>query len=300
MILNNTVLQALRTTLRAEFQRGIESVPALRERVSTIVPSTTALNTYGFLDGLPGMREWIGGRLMHNAKERAYQISNKTWESSLSVRRDDIEDDVLGMYGMLAQQLGAEASEHPELLVWDLLTAGFAGTKGLAWDGQFFFDTDHLTWDANGNETTYSNTGGGSGAAWFLADLSKPLKPVIFQTRRALAFTAKDKQEDDNVFERSEYVYGVDARYNAGYGLYQTIYGSKDTLTADHVDAARVAMMAQRKPSGAKLSLNPNTIICGPSLLGDALEFAKAERLANGASNVWAGRYDVLEVPYLT
>jgi phage major head subunit gpT-like protein len=303
MVINNTVLAALRTTFRNDFQRGLESVPKLRERVSTMVPSTTALNTYGWLEGMPGMREWIGERLIHNLKERAYQLSNKTWESTVGVRREDIEDDNLGIYGPTMQMLGAEAGEHPELLVWDLLLAGFAATKGLAWDGQYFFDSDHLTWDANGAETTFSNTGGGSGAAWFLADLSKPLKPVIFQERRKLAFTAKDRMEDDNVFERSEYQYGCDARYNAGFGLFQTIYGSKDTLSEANVVAGRTALMGQRKPSGAKLNLNPNTIICGPSNLAAALKIADAQLVASGnagVSNVWAGRFQVLEVPYLT
>lgn len=305
MIVNSSTLSALRTTFRSEFQRGVESVPALRERVSTVVPSTTALNTYGWLEGLPGMREWIGPRLIHNIKERAYQISNKTWESTIGVRREDIEDDNLGIYGPMMQMLGAEAQEHPELLVWNLLAGGFDATYGTAWDGQYFFDSDHLTWDANGNETTYSNTGGGSGAAWFLADLSKPLKPIIFQNRRNLSFTSKDRMEDDNVFERSEYLYGSDARYNAGYGLFQTIYGSKATLDAAAVTAARVAMMGQRKPSGAKLNLNPNTIITGPSNLAAALTIADAQMVANtagtaGVSNIWAGRFQVLEVPYLT
>ena len=126
---------------------------------------------------------------------------------------------------------------------------------------------------------------------------------MIFQNRRALAFTAKDKQDDDNVFERSEYLYGADARYNAGYGLFQTIYGSKQTLDAAAVNAARIAMAAQRKPSGAKLNMNFNTIIVGPSNLGAALTIADAQLVQGssaGISNIWAGRFQVLEVPYLT
>lgn len=64
---------------------------------------------------------------------------------------------------------------------------------------------------------------------WFLFDTSKPVKPLLFQRRRAPEFQAKDNPDDDNVFMRKEYMYGTDCRDNAGFGLWQMAYGSTGT-----------------------------------------------------------------------
>lgn len=61
---------------------------------------------------------------------------------------------------------------------------------------------------------------------WFLADLRRAVKPFILQMRQAPRFTAMDNPEDENVFMRKEYLYGVDYRGAAGYGLPALIHGS--------------------------------------------------------------------------
>lgn len=66
-------------------------------------------------------------------------------------------------------------------------------------------------------------------AMWFLLDISKPVKPLIFQQRKKPEFVSKDNIKDDNVFFNKEFVYGVDSRDNAGYGLWQLAYGSNGT-----------------------------------------------------------------------
>ncbi|WP_334110868.1 Mu-like prophage major head subunit gpT family protein [Thermodesulfitimonas autotrophica] len=69
----------------------------------------------------------------------------------------------------------------------------------------------------------------GNDNMWFLLDVSKPIKPLIFQRRRAPQFVAKDQPDDENVFMKKEFLYGVDSRDNAGYGLWQLAYGSTGT-----------------------------------------------------------------------
>ncbi len=64
---------------------------------------------------------------------------------------------------------------------------------------------------------------------WFLLDTTKPVKPLIFQQRQKPQFVAKDNINDDNVFFNKEFIYGVDSRDNAGYGLWQLAYGSNGT-----------------------------------------------------------------------
>ena len=68
---------------------------------------------------------------------------------------------------------------------------------------------------------------------WFLLCTSRFLKPLIYQKRREMKLVAKTKLEDENVFMRDEYVWGVDGRSNVGYGFWQMAYGSDGTVSEE-------------------------------------------------------------------
>jgi phage major head subunit gpT-like protein len=61
---------------------------------------------------------------------------------------------------------------------------------------------------------------------WFLLCTRRIVKPVIFQSRVPIEFAALEGSSE-NGFMRDQYVYGVRARYNVGYGLWQLAYGSQ-------------------------------------------------------------------------
>jgi len=44
------------------------------------------------------------------------------------------------------------------------------------------------------------------------------VKPLIFQLRKDVEFTSMDKPDDENVFHRNTFYYGVDDRFAVGYG----------------------------------------------------------------------------------
>lgn len=56
-------------------------------------------------------------------------------------------------------------------------------------------------------------------ANWYLMDLSKPIKPFVFQMRKAPQFQSLNNSTDENVFWRKKYIYGADARGNAGFTI---------------------------------------------------------------------------------
>lgn len=62
--------------------------------------------------------------------------------------------------------------------------------------------------------------------AWYLMDTTKPLKPLILQKYREIKLVSMDKEDDENVFMRDKFRYGVSAQHNAGYGLWQLAYKS--------------------------------------------------------------------------
>lgn len=55
---------------------------------------------------------------------------------------------------------------------------------------------------------------------WYLLDTRHALKPFIFQNRMSPQFVALTSVTDDNVFSFKEYIWGVDARGAAGFGLW--------------------------------------------------------------------------------
>lgn len=64
---------------------------------------------------------------------------------------------------------------------------------------------------------------------WFLLDTKRPIKGVILQQRSdvPVEFTALEGNSgSESAWMRDRYHYGVRARYNVGYGLWQTAYGA--------------------------------------------------------------------------
>lgn len=291
MIINRENISAMYNGYKTAFNTVFAAVTPSWGQVATLVPSTAKTENYGWLGQFPRLREWIGDRQVKSIAASSYAITNKKFEASIAVPRDDIEDDTYGLLTPLFQEMGHAAATHPDELVFALLAAGFSTP---CHDGQYFFDTDHPVGDG-----TVSNHGGGAGTPWFLLDVSRPLKPIIFQKRRDYALKAMTDANDESVFMRDEYRYGVDARGNVGYGFWQLAFGSKQTLDATSYSAARAAMMSQKSDVGRPLGIRPNLLVVPPSLEAAAFAVVQAEKLANGADNPYYNSAQVLVVPWL-
>lgn len=208
------------------------------------------------------------------------------------MRRDHIEDDRLGVYAPLFSELGRAAGSHPCEMVYEALTTGH---QHRCYDGQYFFDPDHPTPGG-----TVSNYTAGNTPPWFLLDCSRMIKPIVFQRRRPYHMQHMDAMTDEHVFMRDEYRYGVDTRVNAGYGLWQLAHGSRGALDAASYAAAREVMMKAAGDGGRPLGIRPTHLVVGPDLEYEAMQIVNAERLANGATNVWRGTVKVICTPWIT
>lgn len=273
----------------------------------TIVPSDNQEEIFNWMVGNPSMREWIGDRRIKSVSQASFRITAKEWEATISVLRTQIIYDKLSQVRTYIQQLGQSFPQHYGDLAVDLILAGFTS---LAYDNQFYFDTDH---DA-GDGTTYYNsaTYKFSAAGWAvvrrqpaklvepqaqaddrkrylgirytdmftgpdaeaamenvfalqylspgqtniyfnnipperrhvvpqlaglnegfaLFDLSKSIKPFALMIVKGVDFVALDKPDDWNVFNKKEYIYGIDSIDNAGYGLWELSFASNGTTAA--------------------------------------------------------------------
>jgi phage major head subunit gpT-like protein len=156
MDLTPEALRVLRTTFVKQFQDAYTETPIFWDKLATLVPSSSAQNDYGWMAALPSMREWIGPRQIDNLRAHHYAILNRLFEMTFGIKRDDMEDDNLGVYSMKAQMQGEAAAKHPDELIVELMQNGDSASV-LAFDGQFFFDNDHPINPFDPNSATYDN-----------------------------------------------------------------------------------------------------------------------------------------------
>lgn len=65
-----------------------------------------------------------------------------------------------------------------------------------------------------------------SSTAWFLHVTSRPVKPFIYQERKAPVFVQQTDAQADDVFMRKEFKFGAEARAAGGYAFWQLSFGS--------------------------------------------------------------------------
>jgi phage major head subunit gpT-like protein len=213
---------------------------------------------------------------------------NKKYESTLEVRRTDIEDDNLGIYRTLSASMAFEVERFFNQTVADLMADGF---NGLCYDGQPFFDTEHPVYpspDGTGSPMAISNIAGSPGASgktWFLLSLAGPLRPFILQQRSAPELDEITDPKNDAVFMRDVYLYGIRYRGNFGYGLWQQAVASRLDLDPDSYAAARLTMRSFRRDGGAPLGMTPTHLVVDPTNEAAGRALLETQFIPGGGSN---------------
>jgi len=300
-IVTPALLTALFTGFKKNFEDAKSEAPSQYTQIATVIKSTTKSNTYGWLGKFPSLREWVGDRAITSMQAHGYQIINDDYESTVGVDRNAIEDDELGIYSPLFAEMGRAAAVHPDELVFGLLKAGFTTP---CYDGQYFFDTDHPVFpnaDGTGTVVPTANLvvdGDYTGEPWYLLDTSRALKPLIFQERKAPQLIAMTKVDDEAVFTRKEFRYGVDCRDAAGFGFWQLAFANKRALTPDNLWDAISKMRAQKADGGRPLGIKPTVLVVPPSLEKAATQMLERELAAN-SSNELKGRLTLVVADYL-
>ena len=298
--LTPAMYEAATLTFSTLFRQVLQDTPTYYEKLATEIPSSTREMRHAWLDRIPAMREWLGERVVNNLAVRMQSIENRLFEDTIAVKRVDIEDDLIGVYRPVIEELAMQAKMWPDKLVTDAM---LAGKTTPCYDGQPFFDANHpqnmdnpasplqsnlLTGHALTPEaledaiTTMSGFIGADGKpleiipdllvvppqrkfaaarllqseligrdialavghgavadtnvlkgsldllvlprlatepnAFFVLCTKRAVKPFIFQNREAPEFAALTKPDDENVFKRDEFMYGVRARGAAGLG----------------------------------------------------------------------------------
>lgn len=294
MFINDATLTTLFKGFKTLYTMEFDGTKSFKDTVAMEVTSATAEEQYGWLGMFPDLREWIGARHIHGLQTHGFTIRNRKFESTVMVPRDIIEDDKVSIFKPMFLEMGRVAKQHPDTLIFELLKDGFTAT---CYDGQNFFDDEHPLAGADGMPAgSASNMQGGDGPAWYLLDLSRAIKPIIWQVRQPYDFQSLTSPNDTHVFMTDEFIYGIRARANCGFGLWQLAYASKVALTPTNFKNARKAMMELRGENDLLLGIQPTHLLIPPSLEAEARTLLNSD-VIDGSTNIWKGTAELIMTP---
>ena len=280
------------------YNQAFDDTTSHSKKIAMEVISSTSEENYGWLGQFPALREWIGPRQIEQLASHGFKIINKKWESTIKVTREDFEDDRYGVYTPMISEMGRLAKQHPDLMIFAMLATGFTE---LCYDGKPFFSDDHPISqkpDAPAEDPVASNFQAGTGPGWYLLDASRAIKPMIWQVRDKYEMTSVTDPRDSSVFMNDEFVFGVRARVNCGFGLWQLAFGSKAELTEENYFAARSAMMKYTGDRGQLLGVTPTHLVVSPDNELAARNILNADMISS-SSNVWKGSAELIVSPFL-
>lgn len=133
-------LNAIFNAFDLRFQLAYQGAKPWYMQVATEVPSKTTQQTYAWMAKIPRLREWVGERVAQNVATYGYTIVNKDYELTEKLDRNTIEDDTVGLFNPIVDEMGLQARLWPDDLLTTLLQTG---ESTLCFDGQNFFDPNH-------------------------------------------------------------------------------------------------------------------------------------------------------------
>ena len=125
-LVNESRLRALFVGLSTIFNNSLQASIQDYQSTCMIVPSTGRGMDYAWLTRFPRMRKWVGDKQIKNLELQTYYVKNESWEATIGVDRNDIEDDQLGIYQIQAEMMGRSASELYYNIANDLKNGAFS------------------------------------------------------------------------------------------------------------------------------------------------------------------------------
>lgn len=146
MLVNKEALASVFTGLKTLFNNALTAQKGMWQATAMEVMSDAAGEDYAWLSRFPKMKKWLGSKAVKNIAAKKYYVANEDWETTIAVKRNDIEDDRLGLYRTQSLQAGESAAELHDIIVDGLKNGAFTQ---LCYDGQYYYDVDHPVGEAS-------------------------------------------------------------------------------------------------------------------------------------------------------
>jgi len=167
------------------------------DRYGMTIGSNQASELYAWLGSVPVMREWIGGRQAKQLREYSWRVDNKDYEATLEVHLNELRRGSSGdAIRLRIAQLAQRVQSFPAKQLTQLLVDG---ESNVCYDGQYFFDTDHVDGDSGwqSNKLTWA-------AATGTTPTIAEFRDAVMQSVAAL-MSYKDDQGEPANEEASEF-----------------------------------------------------------------------------------------------
>ena len=107
------------------------------------IPSNTKTESHGFVGAIPAPREMLGGREIKGLNSWEYNIQNKTYELTVIIDRETLEDDQTGHLRQRISEIAESFNNYyPYLVASMLANGGVAGN--VAFDGITYFNSTRV------------------------------------------------------------------------------------------------------------------------------------------------------------
>lgn len=155
-LLDRPKLEAAYIVFSTIFDMALTNTPVIYPEISTVIANAGPVTQFNWLGDVPVMQKWLGARIINRLRAEKHTLTTDWFANGIELDYDDVAEDKLGIVAPRIQDLAGMGPRKIDALVIDMYVAGFAGTLGLTYDGQYLYDTDH-TADGGGTGTAQSN-----------------------------------------------------------------------------------------------------------------------------------------------
>lgn len=220
-------VSAFTAMARAEFMNGKMAAdekpfPGAYEQFTTVMPSTTKVETHTYMSNLPRLSEFKGYSAAVRLMDKTYTVANKEYRiGPVQVRKTDLDDDQIGGYMRSVNALPARGQKD---IGHKILAHLALGTSNTCFDGSAFFANSHTFGSGDNLDTKdcASNDAVTHKVIGLVVD-NPAVKPVVFQDRESLSQLMTDA-DTPQAAKLREYEYWADCRFGLAYGFWWDAY----------------------------------------------------------------------------
>lgn len=197
-------------------------MPANYQPFTSIMPSTTRVESHTYISALPRLKEFKGASQLTRLMDQNYTVANKTYRiGPVTIKKEDLDDDQYGGFLKSIQGLPSQGqSDTGHMLLAHLA----AGTTNLCFDGTAFFANSHTFGSGDNLDTAnYASNDGVTHKVVALVATNPSIKPVMLQDREGLSGLTTNAGTAE-ALEAREYKYWSDCRMGFGYGYWWDAY----------------------------------------------------------------------------
>jgi phage major head subunit gpT-like protein len=143
-------LQIFFTGLQVSWQGAYDQEAVFWSQLATMLPSSTELEQYGWMDKVSPLLQWIGPRTVNALPTRTRVVTNLDWQRTDSIPRNKFLDDKLGLFTFQAKDMGQATAKLHDLQLVKIIQGTATTQTGPAptgnpvcFDGVTFWNTAH-------------------------------------------------------------------------------------------------------------------------------------------------------------